>query len=159
MLLWNQKRHSFSEKLAGKLYSWGPYGSCEVPDELVDDLIAQGMPLKASQVSPQVKTSDALSAEQRAEDEKLATQLQKQLNIAQVREAQALHAAKEASGKEQLARDELAEALARIAVLEKQNAALAAESAEFEKLLTEAARKEQKPAQLPAKQETQTPKK
>lgn len=66
MLLHNQTKHKLEWIGAGRPYNWEPYGACEIPEEMVQPLLAQKFPVGLVQVTPERKASAAADDERAA---------------------------------------------------------------------------------------------
>ena len=141
MLLHNQKGHAFTWSADGVEYSFGPYGSCEVPDRWLPHMRAQGIPVDIAPIPPKVKVDAATEAERVALESSKIVQLQKSLADAEARADESLRSAEAAMSREGALKEQMAKRDADNATLTQQVDALTSDAAEYEKMLTEAAQK------------------
>lgn len=66
MLLHNQTRNTLNWEASGRVYTWEPFGSLDVPDWLVPHLKVQRVPVGEVQVSPRQKAQAVVDEEQAA---------------------------------------------------------------------------------------------
>lgn len=130
MLLYNQTRKPLSWDAGGKAYKWDPFGTCDVPVELVSHLRAQKVPVDVTPVAPQAKAAQVV------EDQRSATRKDE------------VHILTEAL---RVARDDVATAKATVEEAESRRAAAEAKAVELRTLLDqEVARTAQLEADLRA---------
>lgn len=143
MILHNQKGASVSWEANGREYRWDPYGACEVPDELVPHLKAQGFPADVAPVPPKEKAERAAAS--LTDDAKTAEieKLTKELSTAQALAGEAKRAAEAADLRATAARSEVDGLKDAVRAKDEQLRTAQTDVAEYERMLVETNTKNQ----------------
>jgi hypothetical protein len=135
MILHNQRGASVSWEANGREYKWDGYGACEVPDELVHHLKAQGFPVDTTPVPPREKAERAAAGltedAKTAEIERLGKELAGALALA----GEAKRAAEAADIRATSARADADAANQDRLALEEQIRTLKSDTGEYEKMI------------------------
>lgn len=110
MLLYNQKRQPLAWDAGGKSFSWEPFGTCEVPDELVPHIKAQKVPVDVAPVAPEIKASVIVDEQRSVARSDEVLQLKEALRLANADAAAARQAAESAEARKRDAEIDTADA-------------------------------------------------
>lgn len=110
MLLYNQRREPLTWDARGKVYTWEPFGTCEVPDDLFPHIKAQKVPVDLAPVAPEIKAATVVDEQRSAARADEVLQLKEALRLAKADAASARQAAEDAESRRQDAESGLATA-------------------------------------------------
>lgn len=137
MLLHNQRGASVSWEANGQVFSWEPYGSCEIPDELVEHIKSEGFPVAVTPVAPKERAERAAAEVSESQQASELVRLRKELEQTKAQLRDALATAESSDQRANAARADADGAAARVQTLEQEAAALRKDAVAFEKLLAE----------------------
>lgn len=89
MRLFNQTKNELAWSMGGQAYGCEPWGSLEVPDELVPACRSRGLPLDVAPVSPEARAQVRVADERAAADQAPLLALKAQAENAQAGEREA----------------------------------------------------------------------
>jgi len=141
MLLHNQTPHRLDWEALGIKYRWDAYGTCEVPDGLVQSLFGQKFPVAEVPVAPEAKARLVAEAERAAVRADEVLNLKEQLAAAESDAKAARSEVKAAEARRDGAESAAAKGAERIAKLERDLATAKADTKAAEELLAETTRK------------------
>lgn len=141
MLLHNQTKDRRVWDGGGKRFEWEPFGSCEVPDEIVPFLKKQRFPVGPVAVPPETKARAVVDAELAAAASDRETRLRRELEQANAKAAVAAEAVERAELAKTEAQAESLRLGNRVRELETELARSRADVKAAEEMLTEQTRK------------------
>ena len=137
MLLHNQRGASVSWEASGRVFEWEPYGSCEIPDELVPHIKAEGFPVSVSPVAPKERAERAAAEASESQQAAELVRLRKELEQAKTQLRDALATAEASDRRANAAQADADGAAVRIRTLEQEATGLRKDAAEYDRLLAE----------------------
>lgn len=137
MRLFNQSKHQLGWSMGGQSFTCEPWGSVDVPEELVGAAKSRGLPLGPVQVAPEVRAHVRIAEERAAADQAPLLALRKEADEALAREKAAIAELERCQGDLARLNRDYRETNERIATLTDKLARAEADKAAAETLLSE----------------------